>query len=126
MLFRSRVSPTKVGRRFGRDALDLARLLEGLPHRVDRIVQRLETGDIEFAFRNDRLESESKKLHRAVDRLTLGLTATLFLMAASLYGLVAEIAETGSIQLAYLRVLFGFGGVFLIVLGARIWKARDR
>ncbi|MFV1998844.1 MAG: ABC1 kinase family protein [Acidimicrobiia bacterium] len=125
-LLKERASPTSVGRRMGRDALDMARLFEGLPHRADRLLQRLETGDLEFATRHPGIEVEAKKLHRAVDRLTLGVSVTLFLLAAAVYVIAAEVSESGSNRLTYLRILFAAGGVFLLVLAARIWKARDR
>jgi len=125
-MLKERVSAKSVGHRAARETIDLARLLEGLPHRADRIVQRLETGDLEFATRNDGLETEAKKLHQAVDRLTLGTTVTLFLVASGVYVLAAEVAESGSSRLGYLRVVLAAGGVFMVVLLARIWRTRDR
>jgi len=125
-LLKERASPTSVGRRVGRDALEMARLFEGLPHRADRLLQRLETGDLEFATRQAGLEVETKRLHRAVDRLTLGITVTLFLIAAGVYVLAAEVAETGSRGPMYLRILLAVGGAFLLVLGFRTWRARNR
>jgi ubiquinone biosynthesis protein len=125
-LLKERASPASVGRRFGRDALEMARLLEGLPHRADRLLQRLETGDLEFAIRQQGLEAETKRLHRAVDRLTLGITVTLFLIASGVYVLAAEVAPPGSSGPTYLRILLGIGGIFLLVLGFRSWWTRDR
>jgi len=125
-LLKERASPTSVGRRVGRDALDMARLFEGLPHRADRLLQRLETGDLEFTTRHPGLEAEARKLHRAIDRLTLGISVTLFLLAAGVYVIAAEIAPPGSSGLTYLRILLSVSGVFLLVLGVRIWRARDR
>ncbi|MCH8899108.1 MAG: AarF/ABC1/UbiB kinase family protein [Acidobacteria bacterium] len=123
---KERTSPTTVLRRVGRDALDMVRLFEGLPHRVDRLLQRLETGDLELATRERGRELEAKGLHRAVNRLALAIAVTLFLVAAGVYVLAVEVAETGSSRLAYLRVLLAAGGVFLAVLGARIWWTRNR
>jgi len=125
-LLKERASPTSVGRRMGRDALDMARLFEGLPHRADRLLQRLETGDLEFATRHPGLEIEAKKLHRAIDRLTVAISVTLFLLASGVYVIAAEVSEPGSSRMTFLRVLLAAGGVFLLVLGLRIWKARDR
>jgi ubiquinone biosynthesis protein len=123
---KERTAPANVGRRVGRDALDMVRLMEGLPHRADRLLQRLETGDIEFAARTIGLEAEAKRLHRAIDRLTLGITVTLFLVASGVYVLAAEIASTESARLVYLKILIVTGGVFLSLLGVRIWRTRDR
>ncbi|MFV1962487.1 MAG: hypothetical protein ACC658_11745, partial [Acidimicrobiia bacterium] len=125
-LLKERASPTKLGRRFGRDALDMVRLFEGLPHRAVRLLQRLETGDLEFAIRQDGLEQETRKLDRALNRLTLGVSVALFLVAAGVYVLAAEVAGTGSSRLEYLRILLTTGGVFLALLGARIWWTRNR
>ncbi len=125
-LLKERTSPASVGRRVGRDAIDMVRLMEGLPHRADRLLQRLETGDIEFAARTVGLEVEAKRLHRAIDRLTLGITVTLFLVASGIYVLAAELAGTESGRLIFLRLLITTGGVFLAALGLRIWKTRDR
>jgi len=123
---KERAAPTTVLRRVGRDALDMARLIEGLPHRVDRLLQRLETGDLELATRERGRELEAKRLHRAINRLALGIAVTLFLVAATVYVLAVEVAETGSTRLAYLQALLAAGGIFLIVLGARIWWTRNR
>ncbi len=125
-LLKEKTSPTNVGHRVGRDALDVVRLLEGLPHRANRLLQRLETGDLEFAIRQRGLEMETRRLHRAVDQLTLGITATLFLIAAGVYVLAAEVADAGSSRVAFLRILLAMGGVLLMVLGARIWRTRNR
>jgi ubiquinone biosynthesis protein len=125
-LLKERASPRKVGRRVGREALDMVRLLEGLPHRANRLLQRLETGDLEFAIRQDGLEQETRRLDRAITRLTLGVSVALFLVAAGVYVLAAEVAGTGSSRLEYLRVLVAAGGVFLALLGARIWWTRNR
>ena len=125
-LLKEKATPTNVGYRVGRDALDMVRLLEGLPHRANRILQRLETGDLEFAIRQRGLEAETRRLHRAVDQLTLGITATLFLAAAGVYVIAAEIAEAGSSRVAFLRILLALGGILLVVLGARIWRTRNR
>ena len=125
-LLKERASPAKVGRRVGENALDMVRLFEGLPHRADRLLQRLETGDLEFATRHDGLEREARRLRRAVNRLTLGIAVTVFLVAAGVYVLAAEVAEPGSGRLIYLQVLLTAGGVFLAVLAARIWWTRNR
>ena len=125
-LLKETASPTNLGRRVGRDAFNMVRLLEGLPHRADRLLQRLETGDLEFAIRQEGLELETRKLDRAVTRLTLGISVALFLVAAGVYVLAAEVAGTGSSRLEYLRILLAAGGVFLAVLGARIWWTRNR
>jgi len=123
---RQRTSPTTVLRRVGRDALDMARLVEGLPHRVDRLLQRLETGDLELATRERGREVEAKRLRRAINRLGLAIAVTLFLVAVAVSVLAVEVAEIGSSRLAYLRVLLAAGGVFLAVLGARTWWTRNR
>jgi len=125
-LLKEKASPTNVGHRVGRDALDMVRLLEGLPHRVNRILQRLETGDLEFAIRQRGLEVETRKLHRAIDQLTVGVTVTLSLISAGVYVLAAEITEAGSSRVTFLRILLATGGILLVVLGARIWKSRNR
>ena len=125
-LLKERASPTSLGRRVGRNVLDMVRLFEGFPHRAERLLQRLETGDLEFAIRQDGLELETRRLGRAITRLALGISVALFLVAAGVYVLAAEVAETGSSRLEYLRILLAAGGVFLGVLGVRIWWTRNR
>lgn len=124
-LLKEETSPTKVGRRVGRDALDIVKLFEGLPRRADRLLQRLETGDLEFAIRQDSLEMEARRLDRAITRLTLGVSGALFLVAAGVYVLAAEATgPLGSSRLATLRILLIAGGVLLTGLVARIWWTR--
>ena len=126
-LLKDKASPTQMGRRLGRNALEMARLLEGLPHRTDRLLQRLETGDIEFVARHERLELEAERLRRAVNRLTLTIAVPLFLVAIGVYVLVAEIAEPrGSSRLDTLRVLLVAGGAILAIVGARGWWTGKR
>ncbi len=126
VLLRERTSPSSLGKRAGHEALDMARLLEGLPHRADRLLQRLETGDLEFSVRQNRLEAETKRLHRALDRLTIGLTVVLFLLAGGVYVIAAELAATTSARLGYLQIVFVIGVVVLATLGVGAWRARRR
>ncbi len=126
VLLRERTSPASLGHRAGREALDTVRLLEGLPHRADRLLQRLETGDLEFSIRQHRLEAETTRLHRAVDRLTVGLTVVLFLLATGVYVIAAELAATSSGRLDYLRMVYIIGVVVLVTLGVGAWRTRHR
>ena len=126
-LLKDKASPKQLGRRLGRDALEMARLVEGLPRRTDRLLQRLETGDLEFGARHDRLELEAERLRRAINTLTTAIAVLLFLMAIGVYVLAAEIAEpSGSDRLSALRVLFIAGGAILAFLGVRGWWTRRR
>lgn len=126
-LLKDKASPKQVGRRLGRDAVEMARLLEGLPHRTDRLLQRLETGDLEFIARHERLEHEAERFHRALNRLTIAIAVTLLLVASGVYVLAAEIAApSGSDRLGTLRFLLTTGGVLLAILGARGWWTRRR
>ena len=125
-LLKERTSPANVGKRVGRDALDAVRLFDGLPHRTDRLLQRLETGDLEFSIRQHDVAVEARRLHRAVDRLTVGITVTLLLVAAGISVLATELADPGSKWPGYLQVLLAVAGVFLLVVGVRTWRSRDR
>lgn len=124
-LLKDKASPQQMGRRLGRDALETARLLEGLPRRVDRLLQRLETGDLEFVARNERLELEAERLRRAANTLTPAIAVPLFLLAIGVYVLAAELAgPSGSSRLDTLRALLVAGGAILAILGARGWWTR--
>jgi ubiquinone biosynthesis protein len=125
-LLKERTSPADVGKRVGRNALDTARLFDGLPHRADRLLQRLETGDLEFSTRQRDVTIEAKHLHRAVDRLTVGITVTLFLIAAGISVIAAELADPGSKWPDYLQILVAVAGIFLLFFGIQTWRSRDR
>ena len=68
-LVRGQVSPVEMSRRVGRNALDMARLAEGFPQRAERLLQRLETGDIEFTPRHDTLERGVEEIGRVLSLL---------------------------------------------------------
>ncbi len=125
-LMADRFSPKSLGARAGRDAIDLIHLLEGLPHRTDRLIQRLETGDLEFSIRQHRLEAETRKLHQTVSLLSAGLMVGLFLLAAGVYVLATEVAGADSSRPGYLRIVMAIGAVLLVVVGVQSWWGRRR
>ncbi len=125
-LVRERASPVKVSRRVGRNALDMARLAEGLPQRAERLLQRLETGDLEFTPRHEALEQGLDRIARVLNALTMVAAVGLFLIAAAVYVLGAEAAGTaGSNQLDTLQiVLVAGGGALALLLVHAVWTRR--
>ncbi len=125
-LVRGQASPAKVGRRVGRNALDMARLAEGLPQRAERLLQRLETGDIEFTPRHEALERGVDKIGRALNVLTMVVAVGLFLLAAGIYVLAAETAgPAGSNRLDTFQVVLAVGGgAFALLLAQAVWTRR--
>lgn len=125
-LVRGQASPVEMSRRVGRNALDMARLAEGFPQRAERLLQRLETGDIEFTPRHDALERGLDKIGRVLSLLAVIAAVGLFLIASGIYVLAAETAgPAGSNRLDTLQVLLGVGGGALALLAAQaIWTRR--
>ncbi len=126
-LLKDRVSPAVIGRRVGHDALEAAKLLEGLPQRAERLLQRLETGDLEFATRHEGLEREADKLTQSIRTLTVVTAVSLFLVALGAFVVAAEVAEpAGSGRVDALRVVLVIGGAILTAFIARTWWTRRR
>jgi len=125
-LLKEKTAPKQVGTRIGREAIELAHLFEGLPHRADRLLQRLETGDLEFSARHEGLEREAGRLAKAINRLTLVTGIALFLIAFGIYTLAAEVAgSTRSVGLGSFRLVLVIGGVLVVALGVRAWLRRS-
>ncbi len=125
-LVRGQASPVVMSRRVGRNALDMARLAEGFPQRAERLLQRLETGDIEFTPRHEGLERGVEKIGRVLDLVAVIAAVGLFLIASGIYVLAAETAgPAGSNRLDVLQILLGIGGGMLALLAAQaIWTRR--
>lgn len=126
-LLKDEVSPVRVGHRLRRDAFEMARLIEGLPQRAERLLQRLETGDLEFAARNEGLERGVDKLNQTIMALTTVIGISVFLIAAGVFVLAAETAgPTGSGRVDALRILLAIAGTILAILLTRTWWTRRR
>jgi len=127
-LVRGEISAAAVSRRVGRNALNIVRLADGFPQRADRLLQRIETGDIEFTPRQEGLERVLDKMVRAVGRLTAVVAVGLFLIAFGIYVLAAETAgPAGSNRLDTLQVFLGIGiGVFVLFVAQTVWLRRRR
>lgn len=126
-LVRRRVSAAEVSRRVGRNASDMARLAEGLPRRTERLLQRLEAGDIEFSVRQEALEEGIARIGRTLIALTLVVAIGLLLLAAGIYVLAAETAGPGgSGRLDVLKMLIGVGAAATTVALIRAGWTRGR
>jgi len=119
-------SPAKVGQRMSRTAVDMARLAEGFPQRAERLLQRLETGDLEFTPRHEALERGVDKIGRVLNILTIVAAVGLFLLAAGVYVLAAETAgPAGSNRVDTLQVVLAAGaGMLTLLVVQTIWTRR--
>ncbi|MBK5269347.1 MAG: AarF/ABC1/UbiB kinase family protein [Acidimicrobiia bacterium] len=126
-LLKEKTAPKQVGARIGREALEMARFFEGLPHRADRLLQRVETGDLEFATRHEGLDLVASRLTKAINRLTAVLAIALFLVAFGLYVVAVEVAGSPQpIGLNSFRVALLIGSLLLVSLTFRAWLSRKR
>lgn len=126
-LVRDQVSPVDMSRRVGQNALDMARLVEELPRRTERLLQRLETGDIEFSTKHEAVEQGIDRINRSLIMLTRVAAVGLFLVATGIYVLAAEIGDAdGSSRLDTLQILIGLGTIALAVSVVQNWRRRQR
>ncbi len=125
-LVKSEVSPAAMSRRMRRNALNMARLAEGLPQRAERLLQRVESGDIEFTARQAGLEEVLSQMVRAIGRLTAVVAVGLFLVASGLYVLAAQAAgPDGSTRVDVLQLFLGLGaGSFVLFVAKFVWSRR--
>lgn len=112
--------------RLGRAANAAAELGLELPRRTDRLLGRLERGELELNVRHEGLTKFALELQGMTNRLALAL-----ILAASVVALGVAIGFQGPAGFApYLRWLFGLGFFFSLAFGAwvllSIWRSRGR
>ena len=121
------LSPSRIGRRLARDTADLAKLIEGLPQRAERLLQRLETGDLELVTRDENLQRETMKLNTAIRTLSVVIAISAFAIGASLFVIAAETAgQVRPGRIDALRLLLTVGAALLATFVARTWWTRKR
>ncbi len=124
-LVRGEISPIAVSRRVGRNAMDMARLADGFPQRAERLLQRIETGDIEFTPRQAGLERVLDQVVRALGRLAAVVAVGLFLVASGIYVLAAETAgPAGSNRLDTLQLFLSVGAAVFVLFVVQIVRSR--
>ena len=90
-------------------------MLEGLPRRTQRLMGRLERGEMEINVRHERLEAVTREFQHMTNRLSLAM-----ILASSVVALaVALVANRGAEVQRYMDWLFLFGFVFS--LGFGVW-----
>ncbi len=126
-LVQGKVSPVNVSRRVAFNAVAAARLADGFPQRAERLLQRLETGDIEVTTRHEALERGVENVSRALNTLVIVSAIGLFLISATLYVLASEVAgAAGSNGIDTLQILLGVGAAFLAASVVRMWWVGTR
>jgi ubiquinone biosynthesis protein len=110
-----RMSPLTRMRRAGHSAVEAIELLEALPRRTQRLLGRLERGELELKVRHERLEAVTREFQRMTNRLSLAM-----ILAASVVALAVALGthRAGDFQ-RYLDWLFLLGFVFS--LGFGVW-----
>ena len=104
--------PDRWGPRAARSALNVARLGADLPLRLERILGRLERGEIEIGWRPEGVEPIVRAADAMVNRLSLAVLAAAFVIGASVF--LASYRPVG-LDLWLVRALLGFG---LLTIGA--------
>ena len=112
--------------RLGRAAAAAAELGLELPRRADRLLGRLERGELELNVRHEGLGKFALELQGMTNRLALAL-----ILAASVVALSVAIGFQGSAGFSrYFRWLFGLGFCFSLAFGVwvlvSIWRSRGR
>jgi ubiquinone biosynthesis protein len=107
-----RASPNRWAPRAARSAAGAAALAADLPLRLERLLGRLERGEIEIGWRPEGIDPVTRALDVMVDRLALTILASAFVICASVL-LLSTQAAGWDIWIA--RGLLGFG---LLTIGA--------
>ncbi len=109
-LYRDLFSPENLAKKAQEDVVHLLQLANGLPKRLSHLLQRLELGDIQFTARHAGLERDVEQVYSAVDRLTISILLTLFLIALGIYILAGHFMGFGFFLVHILLALFVISG----------------
>jgi ubiquinone biosynthesis protein len=99
--------------RLGRAAVEAVELSADLPRRAERMLGRLERGDVEFNMRTDGLESLSNQLQRMTNRLAIAVVLAASVVAL---GIALGVRRLPGLE-RYLDWLFSLGFVFSLAFG---------
>jgi ubiquinone biosynthesis protein len=83
--YKNLLRPENVVQQLENDAIHLLHFGRGLPQRVARLLRRVELGDIQVSIRHKELDESTAKISRALNRLTVTILFTLFLIAVGIY-----------------------------------------
>jgi len=124
--WRRRHSPRRTAGRVGRAMSEAADLSLELPRRTDRLLGRVERGELELNVRHEGLERMTREFQGMTNRLALAMV-----LAASVVALGVALGVHGLRGIeGLIRVLFTFGLLFSLASGlwliASIWRAGKR
>jgi ubiquinone biosynthesis protein len=105
-------SPGNVGRRLRRTSLDLARLGQSMPRRVDRLLGQLESGNLEVSISVKDLDVTIASIGRMVNRVLVGVLMSATILALALTLRVIDLADLGPLIRAAM-----IGGFILALIG---------
>ncbi len=117
-------SPENLARKLEENTQHLLQLANGLPKRTSHLLQRLETGDLHFTMQHLGLEKNAERIYSAINRLTVSILLTLFLIAFGIYILAGHFMGFHHTLVHLLLVSFIISGVVTIRIFYNMWRQR--
>ena len=124
--YRKLFSPQSLIPELEQDAVHLFHLGRGLPQRVSRLLRRVELGDIEITIRHEGLEESTGEIAGAVNRLTMSILLTLFLIATGIYILAGHFMGFDYLMVNILLVMVIATVLIAARLLYRMWRQDKR
>jgi len=118
------LSPKSVVRKAEEDAVDLIRLLHRLPRRAARLLQRLETGDVEFTAKHVGMENEAERIYASIGRLTIVLLLNSFIISLGLYVIAGNFVGFDHIGTQLLLLLIVLSALNIGKTLVTMWRQR--
>jgi len=117
-------SARNIGKKAASDVIDLLLLGRGLPQRLSRLLQRVESGDIQITIGHTGLERNSAKIYRSINRLTVSLLLTLFLIGAGVYMLAGHFLGFGFYMVNILLGMVICTAAICVLVLVSMWRQR--
>jgi ubiquinone biosynthesis protein len=111
--WQQRHSLKTTAQRLGRAASEAAELSAEIPRRAERMLGRLERGELEFKMQTDGLESLTNQLQRMTNRLAIAVVLAASVVAL---GIALGVRRLPGLE-RYLDWLFSLGFVFSLAFG---------
>ena len=120
-LIREKLSPTRLAKTAGLNAISILNMLKSIPRDLRNIVRKIESGQLQIGFRHRGLERTVNELDRASNRLAISIYVAALLVASSLMIKLDLLAVHGMSVPGLLG--YALAGVLSVGLAWGIWRS---
>lgn len=124
--YRKLFSPQNIVHEIEKNSIHLLHLSRGLPQRISHLLRRIELGDIEISIRHEGLDKSAEKITGAVNRLTVSILLTLFLIAIGIYILAGHFMGFDYYMVNVHLILIILATLAAIRVFYKIWRQKNQ